>query len=573
MNKAQKLEKLRHEMAQQGVQGYLVPRTDEYQGEYVAAYAERLAWLTGFTGSAGLAIILEDKAMVMSDGRYTIQLAQQVDKDLYSLGNSQEVKLEDWLQKNAKENIIGYDPKLFTPLQIDKLKKAGVSLKAIDRNLIDEIWEDQPLPPKGALSLFNEKFAGQSLKEKVTALQNQLKEEGATAVILTLSDSIAWLLNIRGSDIPFIPIALCYAIVPDEGKVQLFIDQEKITNEVQVKLQDHVEFLDEGALEKALQNLKDKVWLDTKRSSIWFKNQLQDILEKDDPCILPRACKNEDEQEAMKNAHIRDGVAFIKFLKWFQESNESQTEISIEKKLEAFRAEVPEFKEPSFSTIAGFGSNGAIVHYRATEETSKNIEGDSLLLIDSGAQYEDGTTDITRTLPVGEPTQEMKERYTLVLKGHIALASAKFKKGTTGLELDTLARAPLVKEGLNYAHGTGHGVGCYLSVHEEAANISPKSDKELMSGMILSNEPGYYKEGEYGIRIENLILTKEDQNGDLYFETITLAPIDKMLIVKEMMSVSEIEWLNNYHAQVYQTISPLLGDSTKAWLKEVTSKL
>lgn len=573
MNYAQKLEKLREQMAINGFEAYIVPRTDEYQGEYVADYAERLAWLTGFTGSAGLAVVMVNKAVVMSDGRYTIQLTQQVDQDLYETANSQEIELKEWLQENASNSVIGYDPKLFTPSLIEKLEKEELMMRPLDGNLIDQIWEDQPAPPKGEVVLFPEKFAGVSAKEKISNLQEELKEVGANAVLLTMSDSIAWLLNIRGSDIPFIPVALSYAIAPVEGEVQWFIHADKISDEVRSFLQDDVEFLDEHKLEAALRKLEGKIWLDPKRSSTWFKNQLDDVLEKDDPCVWSRACKNDIEQDAMKAAHICDGVAMVKFLKWFTETNETQDEISIEKKLEEFRAHAKEYKEPSFSTIAGFAGNGAIVHYRATADSSKVLEGDSLLLLDSGAQYEDGTTDITRTLPLGQPSDEMMERNTLVLKGHIALASAKFKKGTIGKTLDALARAPLIEKGLNYSHGTGHGVGCYLSVHEESAHISPLSDKVLKVGMILSNEPGYYKENEYGIRIENLVLTREDEAGELYFETITLAPIDKSLIVRDMMSVSEIEWLNNYHTHVYNVLSPLLDQETAEWLKRATSKI
>lgn len=572
MNNAQKIQKLRDTMALEGVDGYLVPRTDEYQGEYVADYAERLAWLTGFTGSAGIAIILADNATTMSDGRYTIQLAQQVDGELYKRLNSQEIKVENWITENSSEGaIIGYDPKLFTPSQIEKLEKAGITLKAIDKNLVDRIWDVQPVPPKGEVFLFSEKFAGTSAQSKIQEVQNQLKEEEAGAVVITLSDSIAWLLNIRGSDIPFIPVALSFLIVPAEGRAQWFVDPDKITDDM--GLSDLVDFKNPDALEEALSNLEGKVWLDTKRSSVWFKDKLSNILEKDDPCILSRSCKNDAEQEAMKNAHIRDGVALVKFLKWVEETNETQTEISIEKQLEKFRAEHQEFKEPSFSTIAGVAGNGAIVHYRASEGTSKTVEGDTLLLLDSGAQYEDGTTDITRTLPVGQPSDEMKENFTHVLRAHIALATAVFKKGTTGKELDEITRAPLIEKGLNYAHGTGHGVGCYLSVHEEAANISPKGEKALQAGMILSNEPGYYKECEYGIRIENLILTKENQAGDLYFETITLAPIDKRLIVPELLSQSEKKWLNNYHAKVYEIISPFLDRAMTVWLKKATQNI
>lgn len=581
MTAAQKLQKIREVLAKQGLEGFLVPRTDEYQGEYVPESAERLAWLTGFTGSAGLAVILADKAMVMSDGRYTIQLATQVDGDLYALENSQEIKPEEWLQENVKKGaVIGYDPKLHTPAQIEVKEKSGLILKAVKENPIDMIWSDRPKAPTGKVELFPEKFAGVSASDKIKRIQDELKNNNADAVVLTMSDSIAWLLNIRGSDIPHIPVALSYLIMPAKGRVQWFINFEKLTNQVKEKLKNIVEFKEEAELPNALTSwAKQTVWLDPKRSSIWFKNILErhdaKILANDDPCIMPRACKNKSEQEAMKIAHIRDGVAMVKFLKWFEEEapKGNLTELSVEERPEEFRAQAPEFKEPSFSTITGFGANGAIVHYRADESSSKIIKGDNLLLLDSGAQYEDGTTDITRTLSVGTPSQEMKENFTLVLKGHIALASAKFKKGTIGKELDKLARAPLQQKGLDYAHGTGHGVGCYLSVHEEAASISPRGEEAVQAGMIISNEPGYYKEGAYGIRIESLILAQESEDGELFFETITLAPIDKKLIVKDMLNDEEVKWVNDYHARVYETLSPLLDQPTVDWLKVITSKL
>lgn len=573
MNYAQKLQKLRNTMATQGIRGYLVPRTDEYQGEYVADYAERLKWLTGFRGSAGMAVVLDDKAVVMSDGRYTIQLAQEVDGTLYDLVNSQEIEFTEWLKGIANQKTIGYDPKLFTSLQIEKLEKIGVALKAIDQNLIDESWEGQPTAPKGTISLFPEKYAGTSAIDKIEVIQEEIKQAGAEALILTMSDSIAWLLNIRGSDIPFIPVALSYAIVPVKGKVQWFIDHDKISDEVNAYLSDKVSLHEENTIARFIKDLKGRVWLDTKRSSLWFKNLLADIIEKDDPCINLRACKNETEQQAMRQAHIRDGVAVIQFLKWFEAENEKQSEITIEQQLEEFRAQAPEFKEPSFSTIAGIGAHGAIVHYRATAESASEVGGDTLLLIDSGAQYEDGTTDITRTIPVGKPTQEMIKNNTLVLKGHIAVARAKFSKGTPGKEIDALARAPLHSEGLDYSHGTGHGVGCYLSVHEEAASLSPRGESPVLPGMILSNEPGYYKEGAYGIRIENLILTQENDAGKLYFETITLAPIETSILDRALLTEDEKNWLNGYHKKVYETLAPLLDHGTAKWLKDKTRQI
>lgn len=579
MTQNEKLQELRKLLVDKELGGYLVPRTDEYQGEYVPACAERLAWLTGFSGSAGLCIVGLEKAVVMSDGRYTIQLAQQVDGALYERENSQEISPDDWLKENMLDVVIGYDPKLHTPKDIEEKAKEGLQLKAVEENLIDLIWQDRPEPPCEKINLFDEKYAGQSAAEKINHIQCALENEKADGVILTLSDSIAWLLNVRGHDIPFIPVVLSYAIVPVSGKVQWFVHPDKVTKEVADALDDIVSFHAEEELEASLESLQGQtIWLDPKRSSIWFQDKLEKggaaVIQKDDPCIMPRACKNEKEQQAMRAAHIRDGVALVKFLKWFSTTNEGQTELSVEEKLQSYRAQAPEFKEPSFSTIAGFGENGAIVHYRATPESSKTITRDNLLLLDSGAQYIDGTTDITRTIAVGTPSDEMKKHNTLVLKGHISLARALFDEGTTGKEIDVLARGPLQAEGLNYAHGTGHGVGCYLSVHEEAAKgISPRADAPLKEGMILSNEPGYYKEGAYGIRIENLVLVKRAGEGRLCFETMTLAPIDKKLIVPEMLNAEEKDWLNEYHARVYETLSPLLDQEHQDWLKQATHAL
>lgn len=577
MNDAQKLEKLRAEMTKVGVSAYLVPRTDEYQGEYVPDCAERLDWLTGFTGSAGLAIVRADKAVTMSDGRYTIQLQQEVNGDLYERVNSQETSPDKWLQQNCEAgDVIGYDPRLHTPKQIEDKEEAGLILKSVP-NLIDEIWDTRPDAPLSKAFLFDEKFAGVSAAEKIKAIQSSLTQSHTDGVMITLSDSIAWLLNIRGNDIPYIPVILSYLFVPAVGKVQWFVKADKVSD-IKVALSVLVDFHDEDNIEAFLGTLSgQKILCDPKRSSIWFQNILNkaeaDIIEVDDPCIMLRACKNDVEQAAMKQAHIRDGAALVKFLKWF-ESVENTDELDVERRLEAFRAEAPEFKEPSFNTIAGFGEHGAIVHYRADKKSNKKIENGSLLLLDSGAQYEDGTTDITRTIAVGKPTGEMCERNTLVLKGHIALACAQFTTATKAVDLDKLARGPLWAEGLDYAHGTGHGVGCYLSVHEEAAKgISPRSDAPLAAGMIVSNEPGYYKEGEYGIRIENLVLVRESEGSALSFETISFCPLDKNLIVVEMLSAEEIEWVNNYHAQVFEKLSPHLDDAHTAWLHKKTANI
>ncbi len=574
-----KLHDLREVMMKQGFEGFIIPRTDAYLGEYVPECAERLQWLTGFTGSAGFAVVLQSRAVVMSDGRYTIQLADQVDQDSYELGNSQTQKLSDWLKEAdvPEGGVIGYDPRLHTSGEISALEEAGFILKAVTQNLVDAVWADRPCAPSTPVTLFPEKYAGVSAQKKIQNLQGEIKKEGADAVLLTMSDSIAWLLNIRGNDIPFIPVCLSYALVPVAGKVQWFVDVNKIDEGVKNTLKEHVEFFDEDQIESHLKN-NNKIWMDEKRSSVYFKNSLQEnnveVLDKEDPCLLPRACKNESEITAMKTAHIRDGVAFVKFQKWLEENwDKGITEIGVEKKLEEFRAEAPEFKEPSFSTIAGYGAHGAIVHYRATDESDVSIGADSILLLDSGAQYEDGTTDITRNFHFGEVSDEMKEDYTLVLKGHIALARAVFKKGALGKDIDVLARGALQEKGKDYAHGTGHGVGCYLSVHEESAGINPRGERALAAGMILSNEPGFYKEGSHGIRIENLVLVKEHDDKSLCFETITLVPKSVNLIDKALLNDEELQWLNDYHASVYETLAPLLDEGHQEWLMGVTGVL
>ena len=580
-NSGEKVTQLRHEMALVGVDAFLIPQTDEYLGEYIPECAQRLSWLSDFTGSAGIGVVLKDTATVMSDGRYTIQLSQQIDGDVFEAINSQEVTLHDWLESHAdKNNIIGYDPKLHTPDFIEKLENEGWVLKSLSENLIDVIWHDQPDAPQSKIFLFDQKYAGETPASKIQKIQTQLKDEKCDFALITLSDSIAWLLNIRANDLPYIPVALSYLILPAQGKAQWFVDEGKLTDDVKNALSDLAVFQPMGEIENFCAGLKDKVvGYDSKRSTIYFKKLFEKnnvgIRELTDPCIHPRACKNEVEQVAMKAAHIRDGVAMVRFLKWFDEhkENERLSELVVEDKLESFRKRAPEYKEPSFNTISGYGSNGAIVHYRADEHSNKVIKKGNLLLLDSGAQYCDGTTDITRTIAIGQPTDEMVRCNTLVLKGHIALAQAKFDAETTGKDLDLLARKALVAQGLNYGHGTGHGVGCYLSVHEEAPSISPRGEGTYDEGMILSNEPGYYKEGAFGIRIESLVLVQKSVEGGLFFETITYAPIDKNLIDVSLLGEDEIEWVNKYHSNVYEVIVPLLNDEESVWLKEATSPL
>ena len=581
----QRLADLRAEMARQGVGGFIIPRADEYQGEYVPASAERLKFISGFTGSAGIAVVLPESAVVMSDGRYTIQLGQQVDSSLFETADVTQVSPADWIGENGGGDlIIGYDPRLHTPTQIKAYEDKGIDMVALVDNPLDAVWGmERPPEPKAKVSVFPLSTAGLSHTDKMTQVSDIVSHAGAYAGVLTLPDSIAWLLNIRGDDIVHIPVALSYAVVEASGKVTWFIEGVKITDAVRQHLGNSVSILSPKDIEEHLAEIAGRakaagqaMWLDGKRSSVWFRTLLEksgaEILDQDDPCIALKAVKTPAEQAAMKTAHIRDGVAMVKFLCWLdrQAPKGELTELSVEEKLLAFRQEAPEFRDTSFDTIAGFNGNGAIVHYRATPETALPVKPPGLLLLDSGAQYVDGTTDITRTVAIGEPTEEMKAAFTLVLKGHMAVAMHVFPEGTLGKDIDALARQPLRDKGLDYAHGTGHGVGCYLSVHEESANLSPRGEKGLKTGMILSNEPGYYKAGEFGIRIESLVLVLPAGEGKLAFETITLCPIDRRLIVPEMLIPAERDWLNAYHHRVYEILGPLVGETEKEWLKATT---
>lgn len=580
MDNAQKLSELRKILKDEALHAFLVPHANEYQAEFPPECARRLTWLTGFTGSAGMAVVTLDSAMVMSDGRYTIQLTQEVDTDLFTLENSQQVKVSDWLLENVADAFVGYDPKLHSASEIESLMDAGVLVGMTTNNPIDMIWNDQPEPPSGEAFLFPDDIAGQTAKEKIKIVQAALKDEGVKFGVLNHPETVAWLLNIRGNDVSYTPIIKSCLVVPVDGVVQWCGNISQIPEEIQNHLSGSVEFLDESNMSDVLDGLANKaVLLDPKRSPIWFQQLLESvqakIVKQDDPCILLRACKTVSEQTAMKNAHVRDGVAMVKFLKWFEGNAQAETldELIVEQQLEEFRREAPEFVEPSFNTISGFGSNGAIVHYRATEKSNQKITKNNLLLLDSGAQYSDGTTDITRTIAVGKPSTDMVFHNTLVMKGHIAVVSAQFNDDVTGKEIDALARQYLQAEGLDYAHGTGHGVGCYLSVHEEATSINPREDKTFQEGMIISNEPGFYKEGAYGIRIENLILVQSFGDNQLCFETITMAPFDMNLVDVSLLSNDEIEWLNNYHQTVFEKLSSFLDQDHQEWLQEKTAAI
>ena len=575
-----RLEALRSVLRSEKIDAFLVPRADEYQGEYVPASADRLRWISGFTGSAGIAIVARDCAAVLSDGRYTIQLKQQLDPSLFETGDSTKLSAADWLLSRIGAGaVVGYDPRLHTAREVKTFVDKGLVMKPLAENAVDRIWADRPDPPGSKVQIFPLSFAGSDAQEKLDRMGSALQKAGMDTAVLSLPDSIAWLLNIRGEDIPHIPVALSYALAHADGTLDWFIDRGRVEQDVAASFGNRVSLHDPAYLPQAIESLKGrKVLVDGRRSSIWFTERLEKagahVSDQKDPVIAMKARKNGAEKQAMRNAHIRDGVAVTLFLKWLSEQEgEGLSELDVERKLEEFRRRAPEYRDSSFDTIAGYGPNGAIVHYRATQETSLRLQPGNLLLLDSGAQYSDGTTDITRTVAIGQPTEEMMRHYTLVLKGHIAVSMARFPAGTTGAQVDTFARAPLWQNGLDYAHGTGHGVGCYLSVHEEAASLSPRGADAIEEGMILSNEPGYYQEGAYGIRIENLILAHEagvcESTGKtmLAFETLTFAPYDQRLIVKGMLTRDETRWLDDYHALLIEKVGSLLGPAEKAWLE------
>ena len=593
-DRAARLAAVRAGIAELGVDGFIVPRADEYQNEYVPACNERLAWLTGFTGSAGLAIVMTDKAALFTDGRYTLQAAAQVDTDAYVLRHSIEAPPESWLAEILTAGRrLGYDPWLLTPDQVTRYHKvveaAGAELVAVARNPVDAAWQDRPSAPIGPVMAFGIDRAGQESAEKRRQAAAILMRQGCRAAVLTAPDSIAWLLNIRGSDVPHTPLPLSFAILHDDARVDLFIDQRKLLPEVadhlgpEVAIRAPVEF---GPGLDALAGLQ--VLVDPANAAAWIVQRLArsgvtlDLAS--DPVRLPKACKNAIELDGIRAAHRRDGAAMVRFLAWLAETLPTRVlhEIEVSDRLEAFRAEGEGFRGLSFDTISGAGPNGAIIHYRATHETERELESGELYLLDSGAQYLDGTTDITRTIALGEPTAEMKDRYTRVLKGHIALAAAVFPVGTSGAALDVLARSALWQAGITYDHGTGHGVGHYLGVHEGPQRIhyQSKDGQALLPGMVVSNEPGYYKPGAFGIRIENLVAVVPaapagGERSMLAFETVTLCPIDTTPIARDLMTAAELAWLNAYHERVRITVAPLLGDDVRAlrWLEQATAAI
>ncbi len=584
---------LRKVLKQRKLAAFLVPHADEHQNEYVPPNAERLSWLTGFTGSAGMAIVGTKAAALFVDGRYTLQAPGQADTSVFDILQAPRNKLSDWLKKHLKKGeTLGYDPRLHTIRAVERLEKAleetGVKLSPIEDNLVDAIWKDRPAPPRKAVSLHPIKFAGEPAAKKITSIQKLLKKAKAGAVVLTLPESIAWALNIRGQDVLHTPLPLCFAIIPAKGKPELFIAPGKLEGRVRRALAKDVKLRKPEDLSPALAALgktETKVQLDPDTASQWFADQLNEadakIVHGADPCLGLKAKKNKVEIAGARAAHKRDGVAMCRFLAWLDANALSGKldEITAAKKLESLRRQTGKLKEISFDTISGAGANGAIVHYRVSESSNAPLKTGTLYLVDSGAQYLDGTTDITRTVALGKPTKNMRRHFTLVLKGHIGVAAAHFPKDTRGVDLDPLARSALWNAGLDFDHGTGHGVGSYLSVHEGPQRISKSGTAALEPGMIISIEPGYYREGNYGIRIENLVLVttvrkvKGGERTMMSFETLTLAPIDRCLIDVSILTRDELKWLNVYHDRVLSEIGPELGNKDRKWLEQATAPL
>ena len=587
-----RLAALREELKRRGLDGFVVPISDEHMSEYVGGYAQRLAWLTGFGGSAGTAVVLADKAAIFVDGRYTLQVRDQVDGALYAYESVPQTSVAKWLGDHAPQGAtIGFDAWLHGKPWVEAAEKAlktrGASLEPVDGNPIDAIWADRPAPSPAPALVHPESLAGLASEAKRAAVSEWLAERKLDAVAVTALDSVAWLLNLRGSDVERTPVALSFVLAHADGTVELFIEETKVTPDLRAHLGNAVRIAPRAAFVPALQALGGKRVAVDPESAVQavfatLKSAGAEVVEERDPCVLPKACKNATEQQGHRDAQAADGAAMVRFLHWLSQVGPtgSVTEISAEQRLHQCRREGGDLRDLSFDTISGAGPNGAIVHYRVSEETNRRLDPGSVYLVDSGGQYPAGTTDITRTVWIGggEPSDEVRDRFTRVLKGMIALSRITFPKGTQGSQLDSLARQFLWAAGLDYAHGTGHGVGSFLSVHEGPQRIAKATGgqagtgQDLMPGMILSNEPGYYKTGAYGIRIENLLLVqpREIPGGEgewMGFETVTLCPIERRLVDCRLLTRDEVEWWNAYHARVREVIGPRLEGAARAWLE------
>jgi Xaa-Pro aminopeptidase len=582
---SERLAALRAAIAAQELAGFLVPRGDEHLGEYVPPSGERLAWLTGFSGSAGLAAVLTEQAAVWSDGRYVLQLASQTDEVLWDRLHLTETPPAPWIAARIGTGTLGYDPWLHSEEGLKPFRDAGIALQAVASNPVDACWADRPAPPSGPAVPHDVAFAGATSAEKRAQIAEVLRAAGQDAAVIGDPASIAWLLNIRGSDVEGTPFALGFCLVHADGAVDLFMDGGKLPAETRVWLGNGVSLAERASLPDALARLAGRrVRVDPAGAAAWFGERLREagavVLAGADPCLVPKARKNPVEQQGARAAHGRDAAALSRFLHWVGGAGGQETELSVSERLLDFRAAAEHFRGASFSSIAGAGEHGAIIHYHATPESNRTLHHNEVFLIDSGGQYLDGTTDVTRTIWTGpdEAPPAVKDRFTRVLKGHIALATAVFPEGTAGVRLDAFARAALWQAGLDYDHGTGHGVGSYLSVHEGPASISPHLRAAgIAEGMILSNEPGFYLPGAYGIRIENLMLAHradvDSEKPFLRFETLTLAPIDQALIEPTLLRQDEIDWVNEYHARVLREVGPRVPAETAAWLVEACAPL
>jgi Xaa-Pro aminopeptidase len=581
-----RLARLRAELERRGLDGLIVTHADPHQSEYLPPSEERLAWLTGFTGSAGVAIVLRDKAAIFVDGRYTLQAKKQVDK-AFKIEHLVDHPPERWLAANLKAGeTLGYDPWRTTLDGAKRLARAVARAKArlvATDNPVDAIWTDRPAPPRAKVVLHPLQYAGEPAQKKLARIRAALAKLKLDAALLSDPAAVAWTFNIRGGDVAHIPIVLSWALVPRKGKPTLFMDARKLTPAVRAALAPLADILEPDQLEAALGAFAKGKTIRLDQATA--PRCLADVIEAGgtiskgaDPVTRLKAVKNKTEIAGARAAHKRDGAALVRFLAWLERASKL-TEIDAVVALERFRRDTGKLKDISFPTIAGSGPNGAIVHYRVTKKTNRRLRRGELFLVDSGGQYRDGTTDVTRTVAVGNPGREMRERFTRVLKGHIAIARAVFPEGTTGAQIDSFARAPLWNAGLDYDHGTGHGVGSYLSVHEGPARLSKLGSAPLAAGMILSNEPGYYKTGAYGIRIENLVLVvpaKKPRGAEkklFGFETLTLAPIDRRLIEIKLLSRSERAWLDAYHARVLRELRSKLDPAARRWLAAATAPL
>ncbi|EHK1078337.1 aminopeptidase P family protein [Vibrio parahaemolyticus] len=582
---------IREWLTQHNIDALLIPHEDEYLGEYVPAHNERLHWLTGFTGSAGAAVITQDKAAIFVDGRYTVQVTKQVPNELFEYRHLIEEPALDWIQDNLTANAsVAIDPRMHSSAWLDmaQAKLAGkLELNILSSNPIDALWHDRPAPVVSDVRLMPTEAVGQSSESKRKEIAQLVTKAGADSAVITALDSICWLLNVRGLDVSRLPVLLSHAILHADSSVEYFLDPARLPAEFAAHVGTGVTVHHPEALQSRLEAMSGKkVLLDPAISNAWFKLVLQNagasVIAAADPCLMPKAAKNEVEIAGMKACHIRDGVAMSKFLCWLDTevaAGNLHDEATLADRLEAFRKEDPTLMDLSFDTISAAGGNAAMCHYNHENQPEPGkLALNTLYLVDSGGQYLDGTTDITRTIAIGQPSAEMIKQFTLALKGHIGVARARFPKGTRGYQIDTLARQHLWAEGYDYDHGTGHGVGHFLSVHEGPASISKKQiDVPLTEGMVLSNEPGYYRADAFGIRIENLELVVETPtNGDfpvLSFESLTRCPIDKRNINVDMLTRPELAWLNDYHQKVWEQISPLVEGEVKEWLREATLPL